>query len=431
MKNKIIMKLENNIQLIIGIICLIMSVILLVMINNLNILPLKYFLGLSFVVILLNLVSIFCITFYKQKIRIIGYILIGLILISNCIGYYYIKTTDDFLNIAFNNINKYTNTFVVLSLNDDTSIDTLKNNKLGYYKEIPNVDAAITHLDTINTIEYNNINKMFEDLLNNNIKYILLENNLYNLIFELDKTLNKENYKIVYQFDLTFDEIERQNKENSDTFNIYVGGTDFTNQIYDFNTIITVNKKTHQILLTSIPRDYHIKIYGKETLDNINYHGVFGITTAVGSLEQLFDIKIDYYVKINTNSLVELVDLVDGLEYCSSTSFTTTHSTILNSYDDSKGTKLNVIKGCKKYTGIEILTIARERLNIVGSDVQRQKNCQAIMTSLFKKLVSPANLTNYKNILDSVSNLYSTNISRNMITKFIKDILDNNTKMDN
>lgn len=203
-------------------------------------------------------------------------------------------------------------------------------------------------------------------------------------------------------------------------FNIYIGGTDFTNQIYDFNAIITINKKKKQILLTSIPRDYHIKIYGKEQEDNLSYHGILGIETTIGSLEQLFDTKINYYIKINTNSLVKLVDLLNGLEYCSSESFTTTHATILDSYDDTKGEKLYVGKGCKKYNGIEILTIARERKNIKGGDTQRQINCQTIMTSLFNKLMNPSNLTNYKNILESVNELYETNVPKNIITNYVK-----------
>lgn len=54
-----------------------------------------------------------------------------------------------------------------------------------------------------------------------------------------------------------------------------------------------------------------------------------------------------------------------------------------------------------------------------------KKNCQFIMISLFEKLVEPKNLTNYTNILDALSELYSTNISKNLITEVIKDTIDN------
>ena len=80
------------------------------------------------------------------------------------------------------------------------------------------------------------------------------------------------------------------------------------------------------------------------------------------SLEQLLNIKIDYYVKVRTNSLVGVVDTLGGITFCSDKSFYTTHATILDSYDDSTGNKLYVEKGCKNYNGVEILTISRERL---------------------------------------------------------------------
>ena len=62
------------------------------------------------------------------------------------------------------------------------------------------------------------------------------------------------------------------------------------------------------------------------------------------------------------------------------------------------------------YSGIEILTIARERRGYADGDRQRQKNCQQIMISIFNKMVSADTIVNYSSILNSVSNLYTTNI---------------------
>lgn len=67
----------------------------------------------------------------------------------------------------------------------------------------------------------------------------------------------------------------------------------------------------------------------------------------------------------------------------------------MGDYDDTKGKKLTVSKGCRTYSGIEILTIARERKAFVDGDRQRQKNCQDIMISIFKKMANADNITNY------------------------------------
>ena len=60
----------------------------------------------------------------------------------------------------------------------------------------------------------------------------------------------------------------------------------------------------------------------------MGYHGAWGITTSMKSLEQLLNIKIDYYVKVRTNSLVGVVDTLGGITFCSDKSFYTTHATI-------------------------------------------------------------------------------------------------------
>ncbi len=433
MKNKL---LKYN-YLIITAIMLIVNILLFIFTNKLNILPIKYYLLIFGIIVVLEIVSILFILLKKKILNIIGYILSIILIIVNICGIYYVRVTDNFLDKSFNNDNReYTTTFYIVSKKDsNNTLDNIVGKDVGYYKDTPNIEQAITELGykyKVNTISYDNISEMF-----NGISYILIEKNLYDYTFEIDKSLNKLDYDIIYEYTLTFQEtIDSNTEENDDNYipetnniNIYIGGTDFTNQLYDFNMIVSINKDTHKVLLTSIPRDYHIPVYGKGgRSDNMGYHGAWGITTSMKSLEQLLNIKIDYYVKVRTSSLVGVVDTLGGIQFCSDKSFYTTHATILDSYDDSKGNKLYVKKGCYNYNGTEILTISRERLAYSGGDRQRQKNCQSILISIFNKATSPSVIKNYQSLLDSVSDLYTTSIPRDMITSYIRDILDNNTK---
>lgn len=433
MKNRL---LKYN-YLIITAIMLIVNILLFIFTNKLNILPIKYFLLIFGIIVVLEIVSILFILLKKKILNIIGYILSIILIIVNICGIYYVRVTDNFLDKSFNNDNReYTTTFYIVSKKDsNNTLDNIVGKDVGYYKDTPNIEQAITELGykyKVNTISYDNISEMF-----NGISYILIEKNLYDYTFEIDKSLNKLDYDIIYEYTLTFQEtIDSNTEENDDNYipetnniNIYIGGTDFTNQLYDFNMIVSINKDTHKVLLTSIPRDYHIPVYGKGgRSDNMGYHGAWGITTSMKSLEQLLNIKIDYYVKVRTSSLVGVVDTLGGIQFCSDKSFYTTHATILDSYDDSKGNKLYVKKGCYNYNGTEILTISRERLAYSGGDRQRQKNCQSILISIFNKATSPSVIKNYQSLLDSISDLYTTSIPRDMITSYIRDILDNNTK---
>ena len=190
--------------------------------------------------------------------------------------------------------------------------------------------------------------------------------------------------------------------------------------------VITVNRKTKKVLLTSIPRDYNIYMPALGMKDSLEFASVWGVNVPKEALEELFDINIDYYLKINTQSLVDLVDVLDGVDFCSDKSFYTTHAVIIDSYDDSTGNKLYVKEGCHEYNGIEILTIARERLAYREGDRQRQKNCQQIMINIFNKMLDFDTVFNYVNILDKLSDLYNTNIPDKLITGMIKDIIDGN-----
>ena len=128
-------------------------------------------------------------------------------------------------------------------------------------------------------------------------------------------------------------------------------------------------------------------------------------------------------MQINTKSLVGLVDSLGGVEFCSDISFKTTHSLILDSYEDNTR-KLNVKKGCYTYSGIEILTISRERLAYTTGDRQRQKNCQQIMINIFNKMLNFESVLNYVEILNNLSDFYTTNIPTKLITGVVQDYIN-------
>lgn len=440
--NKLLLFIKKYHYVIVGVILIILNILLFKFTHDLDVLPVKYYSMMIGVLLLLETVSILLISRKKKVFLITGYTFTFLLIVLNLCGIYYVNVTNHFLDQAFNNDKReYTNTFYVLSLKDsDNTLDNLTDSSLGYYKDTPNIEQAIKELNSkykVNSVSYEDIIDMLHKL-GTDIHYVLIEKNLYTYIIDAENDLNKDNYTVIYEYTLTFEEVVEKEANTNDTniepeetnsLNIYIGGTDFTGQLYDFNMIVSINKDTHKVLLTSIPRDYHIPVYGKGgRSDNVGYHGAWGITTSMKSLEQLLNIKIDYYVKVRTSSLVGVVDTLGGIQFCSDKSFYTTHATILDSYDDSKGNKLYVTKGCRNYNGVEILTISRERLAYSGGDRQRQKNCQSILISIFNKATSSSIITNYQSLLNSISDLYTTNIPRDVITGYIRDILDNNTK---
>lgn len=421
----------NKPMVILSTLNLLFIILLTSFIYNLHIIPMKYIVLLFFILILIGLGILFLLKQKKKRFKWIGYGGTAIFIVVSLFGIYYITKTNDFLNKSFNNAtNTYTNTYYVIveSIDRYDDIKDLQNKTIGYYENVPNVEEALTELKKTITTEnvlYEDFDHTFEALEDENVNGVIIEKTLYNFIIEYDSTFEKEDYKIIYSFDVTLEEEEDETYSEGDTFNIYIGGTDFTELYTDFNMIVTVNKKTHKILLTSTPRDYYVELYGKNgAKDLLGYAGVWGVNTSKKTLENLYGIKIDYYVKINTKSLVGLVDTLNGVEFCSDKTFTTTHALVMGTYDDTKGKKLKVTQGCKDYSGIEILTIARERLAYADGDRQRQKNCQQIMINIFNKMTRAENIANYVNILNAVSDLYTTNIPKDLVTELARDTIN-------
>lgn len=417
----------NKSMIIFSILNLIFTISILYCCISLNVIPIKYIFILIILLFLMNF-GVLCLLKTKNKIaKGIGIGISVIFGLMSIFGMYYLNQTNNFLDKSFNhNKNIYEHTYYVVTKNKE--IDKSDINTIGYYSESVNVsDASNKLVEYINPQQkkYEDLYDVFNDLNNNQIDAILIEQTLYDFVIESNDNFKAENYKIFYTFNIQIEEEIEVIQSNNDSFSIYIGGADFTGLYNDFNMIVTVNKATGKILLTSTPRDFYVEVDGKGGgKDLLGYAGVWGINTSRKTLENLYDVNIDYYLKINTKSLVGLVDTLGGLEFCSDISYTTTHATILDSYDDTKGKKLKVSKGCKTYSGVEILTIARERKAFADGDRQRQRNCQQIMINIFNKMISPELITNYSNILNAVSDLYTTNIPKELVTELAKNTLN-------
>ncbi|MBP3920692.1 MAG: LCP family protein [Bacilli bacterium] len=397
--------MKKNILSIISVLVFIITVFKLI---TLNIVPIKFLIPFIILFLILLLTGVVLYNLKKKALFIIGIILIVFNIILNITCIYYITNTNKFIKDNFTGDIKYNSSYYLITNKDNeiNSIDELDENSIiNYYKYSNNVEQALEQLGNYN---YQEIDKIEVN------DYLLLDVNNYKLL--------KEEYKIIYEFNIEIK--EERNKDVLDSYNIYIGGRDFTRSLMDFNMIVTINNKTRTILLTNIPRDYYIDIPSYNQKDSLEFMGLLGENVIMDSLENLLDTKIDNYASIYTDGLVEIVDKIGGIDYCSDITFTTTHALVLDTYDDTLGPKLTINKGCQHLSGIETLTVARERIK-VGSDRQRQKNCTKIFKSILERSLSLTTLKNYESMLNSVSNLYQTNINEQTVTNLIKNLLNN------
>ena len=405
-----------------SIVILLASLLLIATICLLNIVPLKYILLILLLFLVINIISIIFINVHEKiYLKVIGYILIATTILSSGIGLYYTVNTKNFIKESFSSKKIYTkNTYYVISNNMDY-IDDETTYTVGTFKNSANVENAVEKLSNkyiVNEIKYDDMEVLINDLNNGIINLVLLDKSSYELYFKTKEELNKNDYNILYEYD-SYEKNKSVETINKEIINIYVSGKDESG-IADFNMIATINTKTHEILLTAIPREYYIEVANKDgRYDTLNSISTYGSNISEESLERLLNIKIDYSITIDTNNIVSIVDYLGGIEYNSNISFETT-----NTYNNNCK-KLTIKKGKQKLDGIEVLTLAKETKAFENGEVVRHENCIKITKAIINKVLSRKTLFRYNETLNNINTLYTTNIPKNIIEKLIKETIDN------
>lgn len=206
-------------------------------------------------------------------------------------------------------------------------------------------------------------------------------------------------------------------------FIIYLSGLDTRSYetisekgLSDVNMVVVVNPTTKQILMVNIPRDYYVGLEGNSNkLDKLTHAGNYGIACSQSTVEAIFDIKCNYYVKVNFKSVVDIVDALGGVTVNSDYNFTS-----YASLDGVKGYTFKV--GENKLTGDAALAFARERHSFANGDRQRGIHQQKVISAIFDKAISPSMLNPSKinSVLDAVTSNIKTNMSSTEITSLVR-----------
>ena len=189
----------------------------------------------------------------------------------------------------------------------------------------------------------------------------------------------------------------------------------------DVNIIAAVNPNSKKILMVTIPRDTYVGINGDEgKMDKLTHCGNWGVYCSMKTIEELFDnnIKLNYYAKVNFNSLVNIVDALGGITIDSPSSFTSGSSLTGKSYSFNKGE--NTVMGD------QALAFARERHNLSDGDNQRGRDHEIIIKAIIDKATSPEVLTpgTLNTVMDVFANNISTSLSSDEMRNLIQTSLD-------
>ena len=378
------LKIINIINSILLILCF---TFLTFMLFKLNILPTKYFalIIIPTFVIVITLLYFLLNQKVKPKKKIITNIIAFIFSIIFIIVTSYINATYNFINNLVSKEYEYKNYDVIVHTNSS-------------YKDIYDLEGK-----QISSLENDEYYKLLKDEYE-----------------DLDNTKIIAKYKIKVEKKKNSDKVDVK----TNPFIIYISGIDTYGSISttsrsDVNILAVVNPKEAKILLVFIPRDYYVTLNSIGYKDKLTHAGIYGVDMSMKTIEDLLDIDINYYIRLNFSTLTKSIDLLDGIDVYSDRTFTPWTNKSLKIYE-----------GVNHMDGKMALAFARERKVYETGDRHRGENQQAIISAMITKMNNLKYLLKYKEILNSLDQTFETNMQYDEITNLFKKQIEERTNFE-
>ena len=404
-----------------SILLFIVSIILIVYIYKMNVLGLKYFLIASGALLIIDLIfSFIYLKRFKMKLKIVFVILGIIFMAAEIFGIYNINQTAKFVekivsatvkeeiyNIYALSDSKYESSKDLVEKNlgiFDNKNETLNDAMGELKKKVSKNFKKEKYYDDIEELLKAGINKKEDGLfITSTMDQIMRE--------EYPDLINK--FKIIDTVTVSYKEKIKKSNINvtKDPFILYISGIDTYGSIStlsrsDVNILAVINPKTGKILLVNTPRDYYVMLHSKKAYDKLTHAGIYGIKESMNTIEDIYNIDIDFYIKVNFSSLIKLVDAIGGIDVDVRYSC---------AYE---GIRVN--KGHQHLDGKEALTFARCRKELPEGDITRGENQEEVIRALVEKLSSASIISKYATILNTMSNSFVTNMDKDDIYKLAK-----------
>ena len=320
------------------------------------------------------------------------------------------------------------------------SLDNINpsNDTIGYINESDETKKIAEEINSLyknNTLkEYKSYEELISDLLSKKIKYAILPSDFKKLL------TNKEDFnKIKVLVTKSIVKKKTSTKTIDKPFTMLLLGTDedaSSRGNSDVIMLVTVNPKTMNVTMLNIPRDTNFKLAC--TNDNerkINYANDDCIQK---TLNEIFNVNIDYYVKVDFKLVVDLVDILGGID------MDVPHAICEQNSKRQWGTNVVLVeKGMQHLNGEQALALARHRKNNTPehakycpkdkkyheglfNDFVRNEMQQEIIKAIVAKVKTINSIDKFQEILNKLSSRVNTNMGSNTILSFYNFLVNSN-----
>lgn len=303
------------------------------------------------------------------------------------------------------------------------------------------LDEISSEVGTLNEQEYPGLGELADGLLQGEVDAIVLNRAYVDLLNEMEgyegvtaqlrEIYSHQTEKVVevtpastkkddWSIKDLFGNEQKVEEEKDQVFTMYISGIDTYGSVSaksrsDVNILATVNVDTRQVLLVTTPRDYYVPLpISNGVPDKLTHAGIYGVECSMGTLEMLYNTEIDYYFRVNFSGFKKIIDALGGI---------TVHSDY--SFSDHSVGYYSFSKGENYLNGDQALAFARERYAFSAGDRQRGKNQMEVIKGVIEKAMSPAILSGYSDLMESVAGNFETSMPYDLIAELVRDQLTN------
>lgn len=323
----------------------------------------------------------------------------------------------------FSNEDIYISTILVRVDSNIYSIDDLINKKIGISdneEDYENYKLGYDYLTTNGKVsqnefyQYDDYKIALNDLLNGTIDALIISGNYLELYNEYFDDLENRVKPIINTIEYSLKKQNLTKKELGDPFTVLIIGADGQGgATYNADVLIlmSINPNTKKVVMVDVVRDTYAYNLGNSKMDKITHSGWYGTQNVVATVSNLFSVDIDYYIKLNFNSVIELVDMLGGV------TIDVPYRYIVK---PSNGKNYYISSGVHNLNGIETLWLARTRKEAGSSLFTRGEMQMTIIEQIIKQADSNFLINHFFDIFDLVADNVTTNMDKQDIYYYIQ-----------
>lgn len=423
-KNKRKLPIYKAIGYILLLIYVLAAVCLLFFVFALGMIPTQY------IIIAAVVMAIFAVIFaimHERKIpSIIASVLTVILTAVYVIGAVYIgKTNNTISDVTTAEVQTDVVSMYVMDDDPAQTVNDAANYEIGIMSSVDreNTDKTIDSIESqlgsqLNIQEYNTMFDLADALKSGEVGAIIINEAYVGIIGDVENyewmtTDIRQITTVEHAVESSPEADAEVSDETQNTFVMYLSGIDTYGGISarsrsDVNILAVVNTDTKNILLLSTPRDFYVdySVTGGAK-DKLTHAGIYGIDASIDALERLYDIDVNYYLRINFTGFMDVIDALGGISVYSDYEFTVNNvKTFQQGYNDVNGR--------------EALAFARERYSFADGDYQRGRNQMEVIRAVINKAASSSLLVNYTSVMDAIAGSFETNMPRSQIAALVR-----------